>query len=708
MGSSISPAPLGPEQLRLLFEILKPGSWTDVAALGLFALAGVGYSLRGIAWDRPDPYRHIYYERPQQRKGAARTASPNTRNVAQKLEDSGKEGVIFWGSQSGTAEVFAQRLSRDLHLRFGLETLTADLSDYDPVTIALIPESKLAFFVLSTYGEGDPSDNAVDFWNWIRRDRDLSAPNIRFMAFGLGNSNYKYYNRVIDVTVKGLENAGAKSLLPVAKADDARGTTEEDFMSWEDDVFTVLRQNLHLEERSAVYQPALSVTVDDSLDIIDLHGGTPSHPRSRTKATSNVPITPLSIKASRELFTLGTRNCLHIELDLAEHPELRYKTGDHLAVWPINPDAEVERLLTALGRSRQQDTPTTIKSLDASTKVTIPTPTTLATIFRHCLEICAPVSRSTVLSLADFAPTDATRSYLLFLGRDRDTYSSFRDQHALNLGRLLTLSSPSTPWSSLPLSYILETLPPMQPRYYSISSSSVLSPRRPSITVLVSTTTLPPACDGAPEKIHGLATNYLLALSLSTLIPPQPHPDSLSYRSLLPEHKIHACIRRSRFKPPASSSTPIIMVANGTGLAPFRAFIAERAKISQSGKQVGKMILFFGCRGPKEDYIYREELSEAQGDLGQDTLQIVTAFSRVEGEEKMYVQDRMAEHGAQVIKMLEEGGASLYICGKAAMAREVGKKVGEALGRVKGMTEREVDEWCEGLKRKAKWKEDVW
>src|SRR5437016_1602714 len=104
MDSSIFPAPLGPEQLRLLFEILKPGSWTDVAVLGLFALAGVGYSLRGFSWDRPDPYRYIYYERPQERKGAARTASLNTRNVAQKLEDLGKEGVIFWASQSATAE----------------------------------------------------------------------------------------------------------------------------------------------------------------------------------------------------------------------------------------------------------------------------------------------------------------------------------------------------------------------------------------------------------------------------------------------------------------------------------------------------------------------------------------------------------------------------------------------------------------------------
>jgi NADPH-ferrihemoprotein reductase len=268
MDSSIFQAPPGPELLRLIFEILKPGSWTDVDALGLFALAGVGYSLRGIAWDRPDPYRHIYYERPQPRKGTARAASQNTRNVAQQLEDSGKGGVIFWGSQSGTAEEFAQRLSRDLHLRFGLETLTADLSDYDPGTIALIPESKLVFFILSTYGEGDPSDNAVGFWNWIRGDRDLSTPNMRFMAFGLGNSNYKHYNRVIDVTVKGLENAGAESLLPVAKADDAQGMTEEAFMSWEEDVFAVLRQHLHLEERCAAYQPPLSVTrVDDSLDI---------------------------------------------------------------------------------------------------------------------------------------------------------------------------------------------------------------------------------------------------------------------------------------------------------------------------------------------------------------------------------------------------------------------------------------------------------
>jgi NADPH-ferrihemoprotein reductase len=76
------------------------------------------------------------------------------RNVAQKLKDSGK-GVVFWGSHSDFQEtctfVSASKLS------------TADLSDYDPVAIALIPESKLAFFILSTYGEADPSDNAVDF-----------------------------------------------------------------------------------------------------------------------------------------------------------------------------------------------------------------------------------------------------------------------------------------------------------------------------------------------------------------------------------------------------------------------------------------------------------------------------------------------------------------------------------------------------------------
>ena len=81
-----------------------------------------------------------------------------------------------------------------------MANLVADLSDYDADTIAALPKSTLVIFVLSTFGEGDPSDNAAGLWDWLHKGQDagLKLPGLRYAAFGLGNSNYKYYNRVVD------------------------------------------------------------------------------------------------------------------------------------------------------------------------------------------------------------------------------------------------------------------------------------------------------------------------------------------------------------------------------------------------------------------------------------------------------------------------------------------------------------------------------
>jgi NADPH-ferrihemoprotein reductase len=136
--------------------------------------------------------------------------------------------------------------------------MTADLSDYDAETIALIPATNLTIFILSTFGEGDPSDNAVAFWEWIEK-ADVSLSNLHYMAFGLGNRNYKYYNRVVNVVSAGLNKLGAKSLMPVGKADDATSATKEDFMTWRDELFLFFRQELHFEEGVMKYEPTLSV-----------------------------------------------------------------------------------------------------------------------------------------------------------------------------------------------------------------------------------------------------------------------------------------------------------------------------------------------------------------------------------------------------------------------------------------------------------------
>lgn len=77
-----------PETLLELTQLAKPTSYADIAAIGLVAIGSAGYLLRGIAWDRPDPYNHLWYERPQEKDGAGINGQKETRNIAQKLEES--------------------------------------------------------------------------------------------------------------------------------------------------------------------------------------------------------------------------------------------------------------------------------------------------------------------------------------------------------------------------------------------------------------------------------------------------------------------------------------------------------------------------------------------------------------------------------------------------------------------------------------------
>lgn len=109
--------------------------------------------------------------------------------------------MIFWGSQSGVTERFAKRLSREWHSRFALKTMLAEMDEYDPEHLAALPKGKFAVFMTSTYGEGDPPDNVVDFWNGLAKMKKngVKLDGLRYLAMGLGNKNYKHYNQTIKV-----------------------------------------------------------------------------------------------------------------------------------------------------------------------------------------------------------------------------------------------------------------------------------------------------------------------------------------------------------------------------------------------------------------------------------------------------------------------------------------------------------------------------
>jgi cytochrome P450/NADPH-cytochrome P450 reductase len=115
---------------------------------------------------------------------------------------------------------------------------------------------------------------------------------------------------------------------------------------------------------------------------------------------------------------------------------------------------------------------------------------------------------------------------------------------------------------------------------------------------------------------------------------------------------------RVGFRLPVDPAAPIVMIGPGTGLAPFRGFLRERAALKAQGRALGPAMLFFGCRHPDQDFIYAGELRE-QADAG--IVELHVAFSRHDGK-KTYVQDLLKDQADRVRALIDQG-AIVYVCG---------------------------------------------
>lgn len=232
------------------------------------------------------------------------------------------------------------------------------------------------------------------------------------------------------------------------------------------------------------------------------------------------------------------------------------------------------------------------------------------------------------------------------------------------------------------MDYLIELLPRLQWRYYSVSSSPRQSPDRIAITLSVLKYQTTP---DLPER-HGVATTWL--------------------ESLPPRGAVPIAIRSSTFHLPDSHAAPIIMVGPGTGIAPFMGFLEERRWARSRGEQLGEAILFFGCRRRGEDFIYSQELERyrEEGCL----TELAVAFSR-DQPHKVYVQHLMLERGERLERLIQKGGAFIYVCGDAKnMARDVHRTILQIVQEHGGHESERALEIVAALKRSGRYLEDVW
>ncbi|KAG4305544.1 hypothetical protein PORY_001100 [Pneumocystis oryctolagi] len=647
------------------------------------------------------------------------TEHQDTRDIVQKMHDSKKNVVIFYGSQTGTAENFAFRLAKEGHSRYGLSTITANLEDYDYENLNNFAPEKLAIFIVATYGEGEPTDNAIAFFQFLQsktltfsdgktiHDKPLS--NLNYIIFGLGNSTYEHYNhmaRTLDIL---LIKLGANKISKRGEGDDGNNTMEEDFLAWKDKMWADVAKKMNLKEKEVLYIPEFEIienlelsSISDTVFLGELNR---KHLKKITKPfNSHNPFIAPIIK-SRELFFSKERNCLHIEFDI-EGSDMKYQTGDHLAIWPSNPNQEVDRLLATLDLIHKRDTVVFIKNTDTTAKIPVPQPSTYDSIIRYYLEICGPVSRQSLAVLAQFAPSEEAKKETLKLGSDKDYFYKTILLRNLNLAQTMQLIT-SELWTRVPFSFIIESFTCLRPRYYSISCSNLIYPTKIHITAVVESKIF-------PEHDHifnGVATNYLLVLKQKQNKEPNSRPFEINYALDGPRNKysnfhLPIYIRRSNFHLPHDTTIPIIMVGPGTGVAPFRAFIMERAEQMKKGKTIGKTILFYGCRYRNDDFLYKNEWDNYKNIMG-DLFEMYIAFSR-ETSRKIYVQDLLEQNSSKINSILEENGI-LYICGNASrMARSVNITLHKIIEKERGLEKSQVYEIIKKMRNENKLFEDIW
>ncbi|CAG8538322.1 14473_t:CDS:2 [Funneliformis caledonium] len=660
-------------------------------------------------------------------------AGPPKKNkdFLKRMRDTDKNVILFYGSQTGTAEDYASRLAKEGQQRFGLKTMTVDVEDCDMTLLDKFENDYIAFFIMATYGEGEPTDDAVDFWELITTEspefsegipvEEKPLSSLRYVVFALGNRTYEHFNAVGRTVDKKLTEFGASRIGERGEGDDD-GSLEEDFLGWKEDMWKAVCEAMQIDQSEVKTGDRISAYKITELETFDSNNVYYGEYNEHSLMINSIRPTydaknpyPAPITITHDLFKSTIRNCVHLELDI-EGSGINYEAGDHVAIWPMNAEQDVVRLLKILGLWEKRDTVVSVESTDStvSKKYPFPIPTTYATIFRNYLDIHIPTSRQFIANLANFAPTEEGRSKLTALGQDKEAYRVQVSDAHLTLAEVLESISPDgNPLNSIPLDLIIETLPRLQARYYSISSSPKSTPT--SIHVTATVLTFNPST--APQKtVYGLATNYLL--QVSRVLRSIPHPESLpSYLYSGPRNKycdeatskimlpIH--VRHNNFKLPKDLKTPVIMVGPGTGIAPFRGFVIERAHYKAQGEKVGDTVLFFGCRRRDEDFLYESELNELFATLDKSG-KLITAFSR-EQSQKVYVQHKLREHDEYVWDLLYNRGGYFYVCGDAKnMARDVNSGLIQIAQLCGAMDEITATNYVKDLRSKGRYLEDVW
>ncbi len=576
--------------------------------------------------------------------------------------------LVLYGSNLGTAEELATRVA-DLAEVNGFSTKLAPLDDF----VGKLPEQGGVLIFCASYN-GAPPDNATQFIKWLGSELPKDAfAKVRYAVFGCGNSDwlatYQSIPRFIDerLTAHGASNAYERG------EGDARDDLDGQFEAW----FAKLRP-------LAVKQFGIDSNFDRSADDEPLYRIEPVAPSAVNAIAALGGVAPMKVLVNTELqnkvgANASDRSTRHIEVQLP--PGTSHRVGDHLSVVPRNDPALVDAVARRFGflpadQIRLQVAEGRRAQLPVGDAVSV------GRLLTDFVELQQVATRKQIQIMSEHTRCPVTKPKLLaYVGDDAAATERYRSDILGKRKSVFDLLE-EHPACELPFHAYLEMLSLLAPRYYSISSSPSVDPSRCSVTAAV---VEGPASSGR-GLYKGICSNYLASRRAG--------------------ETIHATVRETKagFRLPDDASVPIIMIGPGTGLAPFRGFLQQRAALKAKGATLGPALLFFGCRHPDQDYLYADELKAFAAD---GIAELHTAFSRAEGP-KTYVQHLVAAQKERVWSLIENG-AIVYVCGDGGKMEPDVKAALVAIYRERSGADAAAGmRWIDDLGTKNRYVLDVW
>lgn len=549
--------------------------------------------------------------------------------------------TILYGSESGNAEGLAQQVEAAAKSE-GFRTTLVDMGDYDRTKLA---KEQNLLVIVSTWGEGDPPETATEFHDFVMSEEAPKLEGVRFSVLALGDTSYADFCECGKRFDRRLAEMGAERIHDRVDCD---VDFEEPAAAWQKSVLERMVALTGVKERVAAAAPAAP-----ALAVV---GGFPMAAPAIEQAWSKTNPYPALIKDSFVLNGQGSKKeTLHVELDLADSG-LTYDAGDVVGVFAEN-CAEVVDDFARMAGFRGDELREEDGEFHALTEVLAGYDIT--SLSKPFLNKYAPIAKNRQLErLLESEQKEKLQDWLW--GRElRDLFLEFPPNDPLTIDQLLNL------------------LRKQPPRLYSIASSIKAHPGEVHLTIA----SVRYNAHGRDRK--GVCSTYFA--------------DRVGVGDAVPIY-LH---RNKNFKLPDDPNTPVIMVGPGTGIAPFRAFIEERAETGAGGKNW----LFFGDWNFQHDFLYQAEWQKYL--KGGVLTRMDVAFSR-DTDQKVYVQHRIQEKAKDIYAWLEEG-AHFYVCGDASrMAKDVHQTLINLVAEVGGKSAEAAEAYVKDLQKSKRYQRDVY